>query len=181
MKKEIWKDIGGFEKLYQVSDFGRVKSLPRRVRNRNGHALTKGRILTPGIDKKRLRLYVNLYNKNKPTTRLIHQLVLRAFVGPCPEGKEVAHWDGNPSNNRLGNLLYCTHAENISHKKIHGTEPQGEKHYGAILTERVVREIRKNYIARCPINGAAAFARKLGVSQVTISDVVSGKNWKHVQ
>ena len=178
--KEIWKDIEGFERLYQVSNFGRVESLPRRVRNRNGYVLTKRRILTPGIDKKRLRQYVNLHHKGKPTTRLIHQLVIGAFVGPCPDGQEVAHLDGNPQNNHLGNLIYCTHRENLAHKKIHNTEPQGEKHYGSVLTEEIIHYIRENYIPRCPVSGASAFARKFGVAQATISCVISRRNWKHI-
>jgi hypothetical protein len=58
---------------------------------------------------------------------LLHRVVLSAFVGPCPSGKEGRHLDGNPLNPNLENLCWSSHKENISDKKIHGTEYQSNR------------------------------------------------------
>jgi len=72
----------------------------------------------------------------------VHQLVMLAFVGPCPEGKEICHYpDPNPANNRWDNLIYGTHRTNASHvrKEIYFN---GENHANAWLSDDEVAEIR---------------------------------------
>ena len=106
--EEIWKDIPGYEREYQVSDAGRVRSLPRlRVQKSKAGNLHEhkcpGKTLKPRA-KECGHLQVQLRGRN----RLVHQLVMLAFVGPCPEGMEVCHNDSDPSNNRLANLRYDT-------------------------------------------------------------------------
>jgi hypothetical protein len=54
-------------------------------------------------------------------TAYVHRLVLKAFVGPCPEGMEGCHWDGDACNNKLDNLRWATHAENVEDSIRHGT------------------------------------------------------------
>lgn len=112
---EIWKDIPGFEGLYQVSDQGRVRSVDRKIpamsRHGTRHLRTyKGKILRPG----RLssgHLSVVLGHGAAGVT--IHSLVMLAFVGPCPAGTEICHNDRNPENNHLSNLRYDTRASNL--------------------------------------------------------------------
>jgi hypothetical protein len=61
------------------------------------------------------------------SNQFVHRLVLAAFVGPCPEGMEVRHLDGNPANTRLANLRYGTHSENELDKVRHGTHHEARK------------------------------------------------------
>lgn len=113
--EEIWKDIPGYEGKYQVSNMGRVKSLSRIIRGRNQFGSFEWRspelYLRPGRTDKYGHLSVVLNNPRK--TRLVHQLVMLAFVGEPPEGMYVLHSNGNPSDNRLSNLRYDTQSENV--------------------------------------------------------------------
>ncbi len=117
MDNEIWKDIPGYENRYQVSTHGRIKSLSRTVRGVNHYTgndfvrTIPERILKPGRFCKAGHLSVVLEHNGhgKP----VHQLVLLTFVGKVPEGCEVLHNDGDPTNNRLDNLRYGTRTDNI--------------------------------------------------------------------
>ena len=146
---EIWKDVPGYDGRYQVSDQGRVRSVDREVEaaNRWGGVNVrryKGRIIRQRSDGQgRMRVTLGL----RGPTPLVHQLVMRAFVGPYPEGCEIAHWDGNASNNRLTNLRYTTRTDNHADKKRHGTQPQGEQSAMAKLIASQVLEIRRRYDA----------------------------------
>lgn len=103
---EVWRDIKGFEGRYQVSNLGRVKSLARRM-------VVKDRILKPFGNNKGYKC-VHLWNIQHKEP-LIHRLVAEAFI-PNPDGKkEVNHKDGNPLNNEVNNLEWCTHSENMLH------------------------------------------------------------------
>lgn len=121
---EIWKGIPGFTGSYEVSNCGRVRSLSRQVQCKDGAFRTfHGRILKPWRS-------VGGYNQvylpgRKP--KLVHRLVLEAFVGPAPEGTECRHLDGDKENNRLDNLQWSTHVENERDKKAHGTDWQTNK------------------------------------------------------
>lgn len=98
--KEIWKDIDGFEGLYQVSIWG-------NVRGRNG-------ILAPYVTEKGY-LKVGLFKDGKNHKKRIHRLVAEAFI-PNPHNlPQVNHKDGNPKNNSVTNLEWCTNQENTDH------------------------------------------------------------------
>lgn len=117
MEEEIWKDIPGFEGRYQASNQGRVRSLSRKVTGKNPYTnkpfirTVKGRILKPARYAKRGHVSVVLGHGENGSP--IHQLVMLAFVGPKPNGKEVLHRNGNPTDNRLTNLHYGSRSENI--------------------------------------------------------------------
>lgn len=101
--QEEWKSVVDYEGFYEVSDLGRVKSLPRNT--------TKGGILKPSNTAySNVTLYKN-GEKGNPVG--VHTLVWEAFKGKVPYGKEIDHLDGNPKNNRLSNLDVKTHKENI--------------------------------------------------------------------
>ncbi len=112
---EIWKDVIGFEGLYQVSNLGRVKSLDRKVNSRYGiNRIISGKILKKLINTKGY-LYVDLKRKCKGKKHLIHRLVAQAFI-PNPENKpQVNHIDGNKQNNCVSNLEWNTISENQQH------------------------------------------------------------------
>lgn len=120
MTTETWKDIAGFEGYYQVSDQGRVRSLDRTIpHKRFGTVNRKGRIIAPGSNPAGYVIY-GLKREGKTKGRTAHTLVLEAFVGPRPEGKEACHNDGDRKNNRLENLRWDTNSENKMDIQRHG-------------------------------------------------------------
>lgn len=106
---------------YEVSDLGRIRSLDRVVLCKNtGPRRVAGRLMKLGANRRGYRS-VHLYLEGRRIPREVHTLVALAFIGPRPPGKGIAHWDGNPGNNRLSNLRYATQAENIEDSRRHGT------------------------------------------------------------
>ncbi len=111
--QEIWKDIPGYEGLYQVSDLGRVKSLERYKNNNGGFVKVPEKIFN-GAPRNGY-LLVGLSKGGKRKTCAIHRLVAIAFI-PNPENKPtVNHINGNKTDNRAVNLEWNTDAENIRH------------------------------------------------------------------
>ena len=97
MKKEYWKPIKGYEGLYQVSNFGRVKSLK----------FGKERILKQSKDKKTGHLHVVLCKNGIVKTYYVHRLVAEAFIDNTDNLHCVNHKDENPQNNVVSNLEWC--------------------------------------------------------------------------
>ena len=163
--EELWKDIPGYEGRYQVSNLGRVKSLPRvrRQRAKSGtlhdHKVP-GRILKPR-QKNSGHLQVQLCGVN----RAVHRLVLAAFVGPCPEGMEVCHNDSNPTNNRLDNLRYGTRHSNRVDMVLRGNEGRQKLSVGD------VQDIRSRLDLGASI---ADLAREYGVVYTTVWNIKRG-------
>ena len=119
---EKWLPVVGGEGAYEVSDRGRVRSVDRVRVFANGHQRHyRGRMLTPSPGE-RGHLYVQIFR----TAKLIHRLVLEAFEGPCPEGMEGCHHDGNPTNNRIENLRWDTRRSNVADALRHGTHSNGQ-------------------------------------------------------
>lgn len=123
---EEWRPVPGFELIYEASNLGRIKSLPRRVRFGKQTRLTPEKILK-GSDNGRGYKYVAVpHSKHK----YIHVLVASAFLGPIPEGCEVNHKDADKSNNRPCNLEFTSRQENMAHAKSLGRltgRPKGVK------------------------------------------------------
>jgi hypothetical protein len=117
---ERWAQIPGFEGHYDVSDLGRVRSWYARA------GVPTPRLLnaTPNSGG---YLHLTLCLRKRPTTGRVHRLVLLAFVGPCPEGEEVRHLNGDLLNNALTNLAYGTKSENQQDSIEHGTNRQLNK------------------------------------------------------
>lgn len=117
MNKEIWKDIEGYEGLYQVSNLGRIKSLPKFHRTNKNYSsigyLSKEKILKNACDNAgKGYLYVNLGRNGRIK---VHRAVAMAFIPNPNNYKEVNHIDGNPKNNNANNLEWVTHQENCLH------------------------------------------------------------------
>jgi hypothetical protein len=100
--QENWLPIPNYEGLYEISDLGKVKSLPNKT-----HKNIK--ILNPSYDKNGY-LRVDLYKNKKNKTSKVHRLVMLSFIGESELA--IDHIDGNKQNNRLDNLRYCTNREN---------------------------------------------------------------------
>lgn len=118
---EVWKDIPGFENLYQISNYGKVKSLSRKCPSPYGFYFTKEKILKSSKNQKGY-LTIKLNNKktNYKHSFPIHRLVAIAFI-PNPDNKpQVNHIDCNKTNNFVSNLEWCTNGENQLHAYKHG-------------------------------------------------------------
>jgi hypothetical protein len=168
---ERWLPVPGYEGFYEVSDRGRVKSLARVARRRDGKPQP--------IPEKILKPLANPSGHLKAVLRCgghrkesyVHRLVLQAFVGPCPEGMECCHNDGNPANNRLENLRWGTRASNMADKLKHGTHQRGERNGQAKLTQADVLAIRADPRLQWEI------AADHGVDRTVVSDIKQRKTW----
>ena len=174
MREERWVPVTepGFEDLYEVSDYGRVKSLPRQtVRGMMG-----GRILKPGLHVKGYHFVVlSGRGKRKPVT--IQKLVLTAFAGPRPPGLEARHLNGDPTDNHWPeNLIWGTSSDNENDKLKHGTMQHGERNGMAKLTADQIREIRR----RGALENQTALGREFNIAQGQVSRIVTRQRWKHI-
>ena len=148
--EEIWKDIEGYERLYQISNLGNVKSLDRYIINKNGDKqYFPGKYLTQGISDNYLK--VTLSKNNKQRTFRVHILVARAFI-PNPENKpEVNHMDGNKQNNRVDNLEWNTRSENELHAYKNGLAKPSNKQKQAVA--KYAKENYSKKVVQYSLNG----------------------------
>ena len=114
--KEIWRDIEGYEGIYQVSNLGKVKSLSRKMWNGYKWWTSKERILVPRIDKNKKHYYaVQLVKDKKKKSKNIHRLVAETFL-PNPNNLRcVNHKDENKLNNTVNNLEWCSQSYNLTY------------------------------------------------------------------
>lgn len=112
--KEIWKDIEGYEGLYQVSNFGRVRSLDRVVVRKNGwKQIIKGQMLKPFPLHEYMQ--ISLRKEGKPHQYRLHRIVATAFI-PNPDNlPEINHKDENKANNCVDNLEWCDRLYNLAY------------------------------------------------------------------
>jgi hypothetical protein len=176
MKKEMWKDIKGFEGLYQVSNFGRVKSLPKEwVCGRNGGiGKHNGMILKIQIDKETGYIRVTLTKKNIRKHISIHRLVGIHFITNPNNKPVINHINGIKLDNRIENLEWVSHAENNQHAFYIGLNRKGEEHSSSKLTEKEVLEIRSSGLSSCKL------AKIYNVSSKCILNIKNNKSWKHI-
>lgn len=172
MTEEVWRDVPGYEGLYQVSNMGRVKSLPRladRVYSRTGKsypwrvpekilAQAKGRLRYPSV---------NLRKDNASHTMFVHWLVAGAFLGPCPVGQVVRHLDGDNRNNTVKNLSYGTPSQNFQDEY----EYRG---YHWKLTKDDVKEIRRRYESGEP---GTSIRKDYGISKTHVYGIIKGRSY----
>lgn len=113
---EKWKDIKGYEGLYQVSDKGRVRSLDRKITYPSGHNyFFKGTYLS--FVKRSGYRYATLNKNNKRKNFAVHRLVCQEFIRDFNDKEVTNHKDFNRSNNELSNLEIVTQKQNVQHAK----------------------------------------------------------------
>lgn len=120
---EEWRPIPG-DAGYEVSNYGRIRSVDRVVQTQRGFESRRGRLLKPWVNVQTGYLQVTLGRGRRAA---VHVVVAAAFIGPRPEGLAVCHNDGVRTNCALDNLRYDTHSNNVRDKRTHGTDHQVNK------------------------------------------------------
>lgn len=139
---EIWKDIIGYEGLYQVSSFGRVKSLERICEMRYGFTRKvpeKIRSLNPDKDG---YLKINLHMNGETNRYMVHRLIALLFIPNTKDAPVVNHINGIKNDNRVDNLEWATISENTKHgfDKLNRIPVAGKNHYSS----KVVIQLSKD-------------------------------------
>lgn len=109
--------------------------------------------------------------------KLVHRLVLAAFIGPCPKGMEGCHNDGNKRNNSRSNLRWDTRKNNVGDREKHGTAGRGENHSRAKYTEDFIRAIRRDVAKGMSFEEVGV---KFGLSRSYAYQIASKRRWSHV-
>lgn len=146
--QEIWKDIEGYEGLYKVSNFGRIKSLIH-YDVENGYK-KKEHIINGWIN--RGYMSVSLSKNKKHKNFYIHRLVAIAFIENKNNKPFINHIDYNPLNNHVNNLEWCTQKENVNWSKIHMKKPR-KKHKKSNTGEKYIYQRKDNGLFRVCIRG----------------------------
>lgn len=160
--QETWKDINGYERLYQISNLGRVRRIGE-YRNRYKTWVSNRYLkLKEGTNP---YLYVDLSKDNKVKRYLVHRLVAEAFIDNSKECNEVNHIDGNKQNNKAENLEWCTRKENLKHSLDTG------------LRKRKIPLEKYDYVYNEILNGRTyrSLAEEFNVGKTKIADIVKSK------
>lgn len=172
IEKEIWKDIIDYEGLYQVSSYGRVKSLSRKVSNGKGFYIIKERILKSILTKKGY-YNISLYKNGKSKNFRVHRLVALHFISNPENKPQINHIDGDKSNNHVDNLEWCTASENTQHAYDNGLKYISSKHIKNII-------LNNSKPVYCPelkqeFKSMLEASKKLNIQQSHISKCCNGK------
>lgn len=173
---EQFKDVEGYENIYQVSNLGRIKSFYRGGYKRPecGYMIKRQCFDNNGY------LLSSFSKNNKAKTLKTHRLVALAFI-PNPKNlPEVNHWDTNKSNNFHENLIWSTCGDNVRHSWENGlcTSKKGEERHNVKLKESEVLEIRSKYAFKT--YGCNVLGKEYGVAGSVIFDIIKRKIWKHI-
>ena len=153
--------IPGYEGIYKINKQGEILGPYRKL-------------LKQRCDPIYPKVY--LYKDGKRRHCSTHVLMMLTFVGERPDGLQIRHKDGDPTNNKLDNLVYGTPSENIGDQSFHGTRPLGEDRHNSVMTERTVRIARGLYKLDYPVTKIACI---LGFKYHTVSKAIH-QNWAYL-
>lgn len=165
-EQKKWKPVFNYEGLYEVNQYGDVRSL-----RRNNKLMTK-------MVNKWGYVTVGLRKNHEYKTKTVHRLVMQSFTNRLGKSFQVNHLDGNKENNHLSNLEWCTTSENIKHAYRIGLKKgkPGLSNPFSKLNRKQILKIRAAYI---PGKISQMFlAHKYGVCQKTISSLVTNMTYK---
>lgn len=178
MASEIWKDVKGYEGIYQASNLGRIRSLDRYViREKSKPYFRKGQILIPQ-NKDNGYLKVNLWKNKQFKNRYVHRLVMESFCHRVDSNDlQVNHKDCDKTNNKLDNLEFVTYKQNIKHAIKNNRRPKGSECVKSKLTESEVLLIR----SRLKLGEKGMkLAEEYNISFQLVSRIKRRKCWKHI-
>lgn len=171
MQKEIWKDIKGYESLYQVSNFGNVKRLPYKLWNNltKTYSKFKGKIKILSNDKDGYKITV-LHKNSKPTTFRVHRLVGINFINNTDNKPVINHKNGIKYDNHIENLEWCTRSENDLHAYKLGLRTVnktalGKKGYDS-FTGHIVKQYSLDGILIAEFGSMLEAKRQTGISHI---------------
>jgi len=168
---EEWKPVLSHPELYEVSNFGRVRSKSRIVNNWRASWIRSERMLK--LIRTKIGYPVVFICSNGSCKRYyVHTLVLEAFVGPRPKGSQGCHGDGNPHNNMLANLRWDTPAGNAGDAIRHGRSTRGERSHACVISQSEALEIKTS------TERTSVLAKMYGISPASICDIRKGRTWK---
>lgn len=169
--KEIWKDIVGYEDLYQVSNLGNIKSYTKMVQRRTTKMYLKSGKLLKQTFHSEGYLVVGLTKDNKTTNYFVHKLVADAFLPKIEDINDINHIDGDKRNNNVFNLERCTRQQNI----IHAYKILKRKS-NTILSPELLENICLH-----KANGLTnrVIAKLLNISHTTVNSVINKSKVKH--
>lgn len=175
--EEIWKDIKGYEGLYQVSNFGNVKRLEGKIYSyiTNKYETRKEHMIKTRVNNRGYKI-TTLSKNSKVKSFAIHRLIAQAFL-PNPNNFEcVNHLDGNKLNNKIDNLEWCTTQQNIQHAYKNNLMTNNKKIDQYSLDNKFIKIF----------NSANEASRETGIAQPNITMCALGKKktaggyiWKH--
>ena len=178
METEIWKKVPNYS-TYEVSSFGRIKTF--NWKNHGTEAIMK-----PALDGGGYLRTMLKRDDGKTHTIKVHRIVGSTFILNPEDKPEINHKNGIRSDNRLSNLEWVTHAENIKDSFISGrSNNEGVKNPCSKLTDDQVRDIRANYVhGRRSQHDAGEtktqIALRYNVSVGVIKKIIQNKSWKHL-
>lgn len=174
MENEIWKDIPGYVGIYQVSNYGRIKSLSRLIYRKNGQiSKTQGKILSPGIDK--YGYYIVVLCNGKKETKTVHRIVALAFINNPNNLPEIDHKDGNRKNNKVENLRWVTRKENANNpisKLRYSHAAKQIKNYKYLMQS--VRQIKDGKVI-AEYESMREAERQTNIAHSSIKKAINGK------
>lgn len=175
---EEWKPIRGYEGLYEVSSFGRVKSLAKQwISGKNNFKSKPDTIMVQVIAKGYLRL--TLKNDGNQKTFIVNRIVAAHYWDNPDNLPEVNHLNGIKVDNFYKNLKWSTKSDNIIHALETGLKVplKGEKHPNSRFKNNDIIEVRRLHKEG---KNHREIAEIFGVKWRMIQKIVTGKRWKHI-
>ena len=141
---EVWKDLPNYEGIYQISNYGSIRSLDHYVKSKVNKRIQYGRVRKPQLSKKGY-LQISIIKNGKKLNTGIHRLVAIAFIPNINNYEQVNHIDSNKLNNNVSNLEWCTNKQNADHATKNNLRRcnYGEKHHMTKLKDKDVFNVRK--------------------------------------
>lgn len=160
---ETWKDVVGYEGLYQASNLGRIK----RILFVNNQVTKKQEHILKQTTNKHNRKYVSLYKNGVKKTCIVHRIIAKAFIPNPNNYPQINHIDGHPDNNNVDNLEWCTAKQNCIHAYHNNLTPL--LNFNNQKKKPIVRS--DNKIFDCSYSAA----NELAVSVCSIRDCLKGR------